>query len=104
MGAEWSTRCLLARVRCLALREQALAGGEPTAWQLTRAIAPVLGDLLPLPSEGDRDPAARPGHVQAAAKWDRLDAGAAAGLGLGCAAGASAIAAVASRKRARVAT
>lgn len=50
MSAEWNTRCLLARVRVLALRQQVRAGGELTAWQLTRAIAPVLGDLLPLPS------------------------------------------------------
>lgn len=81
MSADWSTRCLLARVRVLALREQVLAGGDAAAWQLTRAIDPILGDLLPLPREADPDPAARPRHLDAAEKWERLDASAGAAGG-----------------------
>jgi len=98
MAADWSQRCLLARVRVLALREQALAGGEPSAWQLTRAIAPVLGDLLPLPREADADPVAAERHSQAAAKWQRLDVAASASPGTVAVDGAAAIAARARRR------
>jgi len=41
VSAEWARRCLIARVRVLALRGQALAGGVATGVQLARAIAPI---------------------------------------------------------------
>jgi hypothetical protein len=39
-------RACLSRVRMLALAAMARAGGTPTAWQLRRAIAPIVGDLV----------------------------------------------------------
>lgn len=46
---DWLKPYLIARVRVQALRAQVEAGGEVKAWQLMRAIEPVVGDLLPLP-------------------------------------------------------
>lgn len=41
----WESRCLVARVRHLALKAQVVAGGRPQAWQLERVLEPILGDL-----------------------------------------------------------
>ena len=48
---DWLKPYLVSRVRVKALRALVEAGGEPSRGQLRRAIEPVLGDLLPLPSE-----------------------------------------------------
>ena len=45
-GITWEHRCGSSGVRILALCEQVAAGGEPTKWQLLRAVEPILGDLL----------------------------------------------------------
>jgi len=57
----------LSRVRMLALAAMARAGGTPAPWQLRRAIAPIVGDLvdqLRAPGPGrERSTAAAPGRL-----------------------------------------
>jgi len=66
---EWVERCCLARVRVLALARLSDAGGEVRPDQLRRALAPLVGDLLPLapwdhrPAEGSCVSGRRRGRV-----------------------------------------
>lgn len=46
---DWLKPYLVSRVRVKALAAMIEAGGEPSTGAIHRAIAPVLGDLLPLP-------------------------------------------------------
>jgi len=46
----WEDSCSVARCRVLVLRQIIAGGGDLAGWQLRRALSPVLGDLLPLPS------------------------------------------------------
>ena len=45
-GISWEARCGSSGGRILALCAQLQAGGEPSRWQLRRAVEPILGDLL----------------------------------------------------------
>lgn len=73
MSISWETNCMLARVRVNALRALVSAGGEPRAEQLVRAVEPVLGDLLPLPSSAAAAAAAREKAADAAGRWAAID-------------------------------
>lgn len=96
----WEKQCMTARVRVLALRALVSAGGPLRDEQLVRAVEPVLGDLLPLPSS----PAAEAGDRQKAAatagRWAAIDA-ALTGDGASLASGVGARTVVMSGVRAR---
>lgn len=64
---------MLSRVRLLALRAMVQAGGNPGASSLLRAVEPVLGDLLPLPSQACSERSARELAAAAGVQWQKLD-------------------------------
>jgi hypothetical protein len=65
---------LLARARISALRALARAGGRPTAAQLLRAVDPVLGDLLPVPTTAAAGDVEREFWRVLVDRWQAIDA------------------------------